>query len=126
MTWPFQEKWDHSEFMVLALHPSDEFRKSILGDVRGKALASVPIARVSSHSRAQVIFCVAGCRPGRRACCLTRPEWRNRCCGAKGPKTIDAPPGLIEADGRQPEESGPTRGACPESCRRALTRSASA
>ena len=31
------------------------------------------------------------------------------CCPAKGPKTSDAPSGLIGADGRQPEEGGPTR-----------------
>ena len=50
------------------------------------------------------MFCVAGFRPGRRGPFVL----------AKGPKTIDAPSGLIGAEGRQPEEGGPTRGACPE------------
>ena len=58
-------------------------------------------------------------RPGRRACCLARPEGRNLSfgsfrrakplCGAKGPKPIDATSGLIRGDERQLEEGGPTR-----------------
>jgi hypothetical protein len=36
MTWPFQEKWDHSEFMVLALQLYDVYQKSILGVARKK------------------------------------------------------------------------------------------
>ena len=53
------------------------------------------------NSCVNVIFCVAGFRPGRRGPFVS----------AKGPKTIDAPSGLIGADGRQPEEGGPTRSA---------------
>jgi hypothetical protein len=66
-----------------------------------KTLAGERIARVSPNSRINVIFCVAGFRPGRRGPFVS----------AKGPKTIDAPSGLIGADGRQPEEGGPTRSA---------------
>jgi hypothetical protein len=68
-----------------------------------------------TNSRVNVMFCVAGFRPGRRGPFVP----------AKGPKTSAAPSGLIGADGRQPEEGGPTRGAWPESCRRAQTRPAS-
>ena len=50
-----------------------------------------------------------GVRPGGRACCLARPKGRNHCCGGKGPKTIDAPPGLIEWDGRSLRKGGLTR-----------------
>jgi hypothetical protein len=46
------------------------------------------------------MFGVAGFRPGRRGPFVP----------AKGPKTSDAPSGLIRADGLQPEECGPTRG----------------
>ena len=38
---------------------------------------------------------LARVHPGSRACCLMRPEGGNLCCGAKGPKTIDAPSSLI-------------------------------
>ena len=54
--------------------------------------------------RVHEMFCGAGFRPGRRGPFVP----------AKGPKTMDAPSGLMGADGRQPEEGGPTRGACPE------------
>jgi hypothetical protein len=54
-------------------------------------LAGERIARVSPNSRAQVIFCVAGFRPGRRGPFVL----------AKGPKTIDAPSGFMGGDGRQ-------------------------
>jgi hypothetical protein len=47
------------------------------------------------------MFGVAGFRPGRRGPFVP----------AKGPKTIDAPSGLIGADGRQSQEGGPTRSA---------------
>jgi len=47
-----------------------------------------------------VMFCIAGFRPGRRGPFVS----------AKGPKTIDAPSGLLGTDGRQPE-GGPTRSA---------------
>ncbi len=53
------------------------------------------------NSRVNVLFCVAGFRPGRRGPFVP----------AKGPKTSDAPSGLMRADGRQPEEGGPTRSA---------------
>ncbi len=52
-------------------------------------------------SRVNVMFGVAGFRPGRRGPFVP----------AKGPKTSDAPSGLMGADGRQPEEGGPTRSA---------------
>ena len=66
------------------------------------------------NSHVNVMFCVAGFRPGRRGPFVS----------AKGPKTMDAPSGLMGADLRKPDESGPTRGPCPESCRRAQTRPA--
>ena len=50
-------------------------------------------------SHAHLIFSVAGFRPGRRGPFVS----------AKGPKTMDAPSGLRKANGRQPEEGGPTR-----------------
>ena len=37
----------------------------------------------------------AGFCPGGRACCLARPEGRNLCCGAKGPKTTDTQASFI-------------------------------
>ena len=49
--------------------------------------------------RINVIFCGAGFRPGSRGPFVS----------AKGPKTIDAPSGLIKWGGREPEEGGPTR-----------------
>ncbi len=54
------------------------------------------LARVANF-RVIVMFGVAGFRPGRRGPFVS----------AKGPKTIDAPSGLIEAEGRK--EGGPTR-----------------
>ena len=42
-------------------------------------------------------------------CCRVSPGRRGPFVPAKGPKTSDAPSGLIGADGRQPEEGGPTR-----------------
>jgi hypothetical protein len=58
------------------------------------------------YSRVNVNFCDAGFRPG----------WRGPFVSAKGPKTSDAPSGLIRGEGRKPAEGGPTR--------RAQTRSA--
>ncbi|HBP90487.1 MAG TPA: hypothetical protein DD706_22695 [Nitrospiraceae bacterium] len=51
------------------------------------------------NPRINMMFCVAGFRPGRRGPFVS----------AKGPKTIDAPSGLIRGDGRELAESGPTR-----------------
>ena len=96
--------------MVLALQLYDVYQKSILGVARKKHWQVNASGWCPQFSCQREVLC-AGFRHGRRACCLARPEGRNRCCGAKGPKTIDAPPGLIGAEGRQPEESGPTRGA---------------
>jgi hypothetical protein len=84
-----------NRIMVLALQLYDGYREFILGFGRKKALTSERIALVYPTLMFNVVFCVAGFRPGRRGCCLARPEGRNRCCGAKGPKTIDAPSGLI-------------------------------
>ncbi len=67
------------------------------------------------NSRVNVMFCVAGFRPGRRGHFVS----------AKGPKTIDVPSVLMSGDGRQPAEGGPTRGVYPECCRRTHTRPAS-
>jgi len=66
-----------------------------------KALAGERIALVSPNSQVNVIFCEAGFRPGRRGPFVS----------AKGPKTTDAPSGLMGKDGRQFEEGGPTRSA---------------
>lgn len=63
-------------------------------------------------SRVNVMFGVVGFRLGSRACCLASPEGRKICCGGNGPKNSAAPSGLIQGDGRQLEEGGPTRGAC--------------
>ena len=107
---------DHSEFMVLARQLDEVYRKSILG-FAGERLARVP------NSRVHVLFGVAGFRPGRRGpfdLAQDRPF-----VSAKGPKTTDAPSGLMGGEGRRPEKGGPTRGACPESYRRAHTRPAS-
>ena len=46
-----------------------------------------------------IIFCDTGFRPGSR----------DPFVSAKGPKTIDAPSGLIKLGGRKPGEGGPTR-----------------
>jgi hypothetical protein len=71
--------------IVPALQLYDLYRESILGFISKKALAGEGIARVSPNSRINVIFCVAGFRPGRRGPFVS----------AKGPKTNDAPSGLI-------------------------------
>jgi len=51
------------------------------------------------NSSIKVFFCVAGFRPGGRGPFVS----------AKGPKTIDAPSGLIRLDGRKAGEGEPTR-----------------
>ena len=66
-----------------------------------KWLTGERIGLVCTTLMINVIFCVAGFRPGRRGPFVP----------AKGPKTIDAPSGLIKAEGRQTEEGGPTRSA---------------
>jgi len=52
--------------------------------------------------------------PRQARACLARPKGRNLCCGAKGPKTIDVPSGLIcedatlqRADQLAPLKQGP-------------------
>jgi hypothetical protein len=87
--------------MVLALRLDDVYRESLLVGVTCKQCGQVTHRICVHHSRAHVMFCCAGFRPGRRGPFVP----------AKVPKTIDAPSGLIEADGRQPEEGGPTRSA---------------
>ena len=54
---------------------------------------------ISPNYSVQGIIEVAGVRPGGRGPFLS----------GKGPKTIDAPPGLIGWDGRKLRQSGPTR-----------------
>ena len=61
-------------------------------------ISNLRLVKFGSHDQDD-IFCVAGFRPGRRGPFVL----------AKGPKTIDAPSGLMEEDGRQPEEGGSTR-----------------
>ncbi|WP_447963223.1 hypothetical protein [Nitrospira sp. Ecomares 2.1] len=90
---------DHIEFMVLALQLYDVYRESILGFASKKALAGKGTASVAPTSRINVMFCVAGFRPGRRGPFVS----------AKGPKTNDAPPGFIGWGGHRLREGGPTR-----------------
>jgi len=67
---------------------------------------------ILSNSPFIILFCVAGVRPGSRGPFVS----------AKVPKTSDAQSGLMSGDGRKTQEGEPTRGACPESYRRAQTR----
>ena len=81
--------------MVLVLQLYDVYRGSILGFATQKMLAVKRIALVPPNHRVNRVFCVAGFRPGRRACCLARPSGRNLSfgssrkakplCGGKGP-----------------------------------------
>ena len=82
------------------------FQEKVPGE-EGMALVS-PIC-------VNVMFCGAGFRPGRRGPFVS----------AKGPKTIDAPSGLMGEDGRKLGECGPSRGVYPEFGRRTQTRPAS-
>ena len=59
------------------------------------------IVRLFPYFHVLALFCVAGFRPGRRGPFVS----------AKGPKTSDAPSGLMRTDGRQSAEGGPTRSA---------------
>jgi len=61
-------------------------------------LGGKPSARLSREN-VQALFCDAGFRPGRRGPFVP----------AKGPKTINAPSGLIGKDRRRLVEGGPTR-----------------
>ena len=90
----------YAESIVLTLQLDDGYRKFLLGVVRKNVGRLTPRTCVP-NSRVNVMFCVAGFRPGRRGPFVS----------AKGPKTIDAPSGLIGVDGRQPQEGGPTRSA---------------
>ncbi|WP_447963722.1 hypothetical protein [Nitrospira sp. Ecomares 2.1] len=87
--------------MVLALQLYDVYRESTLGLGRKKGLTGEPIALVRTTLMFNVIFCVTGFHPGRQGPFVP----------AKGPKTIDAPSGLIRGEGRRTEEAGPTRSA---------------
>jgi hypothetical protein len=92
---------DHTEFMVLALQFDNVYPNSLLGVAR-KTCWQVNVFHVCPALSCQRdVLCVAGFRPGRRGPFVL----------AKGPKTIDAPSGLIREGGRQPEEGGPTRSA---------------
>ena len=94
-------KRDHTEFMVLALQLYGVYWESILGFASKRVEAGGTHRTCVPNSRVHGLFCVAGFRPGRRGPFVP----------AKGPKTIDAPSGLIGGDGRQPAEGGPTRSA---------------
>jgi len=71
-------------------------------------------------------------RPGSLACCLARLDGRNNHLGClekrniyveqNDPKPEIPRPASLRWGGCKPEEGGPTREACPESCRRAQLR----
>jgi hypothetical protein len=85
--------WPHSFTMCLGYLPWGFPAKNTL---RGEThCTNFPNFRIN------VIVCGAGFRPGRRGPFVS----------AKGPKTIDAPSGLIRGDGRQLGKGGPTRSA---------------
>jgi hypothetical protein len=80
---------DQTEFMVLALLLGDVYRESILWFARKNAQAGSHVALL--HLTFVSMCCsVAGFCPGRRGPFIS----------GKGPKTIDAPSGLIKAEGR--------------------------
>ena len=57
-------------------------------------------------------------------CCRVSARQPSHFCFGKSSQTNDALPGHIGWGGREPSEGSPTRGACPEFCRRARTRPA--
>ncbi len=67
------------------------FREFILGFTGKKRAGRRPHRTCAPTYRVTMMFCVAGFRPGRRGPFVS----------AKGPKTIDAPSGLIRGDGPQ-------------------------
>ena len=79
----------------------DVYRESILGFASKKSVGRCTHGTCEPNACVNVTFCVAGFRPGRRGPFVP----------AKGPKTSDAPSGLIGVEGRQPAEGGPTRSA---------------
>ena len=82
-------EWTDIGFDLTALRCNSEyiyFRFCKKRMIAGERIALVSLTPVSN-----VIFCVAGFRPGRRGPFVP----------AKGPKTIDAPSGLIREDGSQ-------------------------
>ncbi|MBA3612871.1 MAG: hypothetical protein H0W49_08140 [Nitrospirales bacterium] len=85
------------------------YRESLLGFFQKTSLASERIALVYPTLVSTRFSVVPGFAPAGEAS-FGRAQDR-LFVPAKGPKTIDAPSGLIEAVGRQPEESGPTRSA---------------
>ena len=95
--------------MVLTLQLYAVYVGFIMGFSRRKRAARETHRTCAPTSRVNLIFCEAGFRPGRRAWCLVRPRGRNRCCGGKGPKTSDAPSGLIRWGERWLGKDGPTR-----------------
>ncbi len=62
-----------------------------LGVRLGKSAGRCQHRTCAPNFRVNMIFCVAGFRPG----------WRGPFVSAKGPKTIDAPSGLIQNGGTQ-------------------------
>ena len=79
--------------MVLALMLYKTYRESILGGCQSKRVGRRTHCTGGSNSNG--IFCIDGFRPGRR----------DPFVSAKGPKTIDAPSGLIRGDGRKLAEA---------------------
>jgi len=97
--------------MVLALQLYDVYGKSTLSFARHQALASTRIALVSPTLASQWFSVLPGFAPAGEVAPWRVPKSATVVVEAKGPKTIDAPSGLIGGDGRQLEEGGPTRSA---------------
>ncbi len=105
--------------MVLALQLYDVYGKSTLRFASQQALASTRVALVSPTLASQWCSVLPGFAPAAEVAPwrvpkgatfrLVGPVGHNICVEAKGPKTIDAPSGLIGGDGRHLEEGGPTR-----------------
>jgi hypothetical protein len=97
--------------MVLVLQLYDGYRGSILGFAREKVLSVEQIALVPPIIVSTEFSVLPGFAPAAELVAWRVPKGASVVDLAKGPKTIDAPSGLIEADGRQPAEGGPTRSA---------------
>jgi len=125
---------DYTEYTVLALPHYDVFRESLLWVARYKPLVGEYVALVSPTLVSQCLSVLPGFGPAAEVAPWRVPKGATVVVEAKGPNkgralrdapsTPDAPSGLMGADGRQFAEGRPTRGACPESYRRAHTRPA--
>ncbi|MEC4680352.1 MAG: hypothetical protein VST67_06590 [Nitrospirota bacterium] len=102
---------DHTEFRVLALQLYDVYGKSTLSFTSHQALASTRVALVSPTLASQWFLVLPGFAPAGEVAPWRVPKGAPVVVEAKGPKTIDAPSGLIGGDGRQLEKDGPTRSA---------------